>query len=69
MNGMKRVKRVIDKFTNLVEELDKGVAELEGEISFNDSMITGLQTKNTELSGIQVTATNVAKNLRKIIDD
>lgn len=42
MKGTQRIKRVIDKFANFVKELDKGIAEIDDETSFNNSVISGL---------------------------
>lgn len=65
--GRQRIDRVIGKFTTLVDELDKGVEEVRGEIDYNTSVIEGLESKNTGLAIAVGTATNVANNLRKLI--
>lgn len=67
MKGTQRVQRVIGKFANFVKELDKGIAEIDDETSFNTSVIAGLQTKNTALSETRAAAVNVAANLSKLI--
>lgn len=67
MKGTQRIKRVIDKFATFVKELDKGIAEIDDETSFNNSVIAGLQTKNAALSETRATAVNVAANLGKLI--
>ena len=69
MQGTKRIRRVIDKFAGFVKELDTGVTEIEGEIDCNNSVIAGLQTTNATLTGTKGLAINVAKNLRKILED
>lgn len=65
--GTQRINRVIDKFTVLVDELDKGTDEVREEIDFNTSAIKGLESRNTSLATAAETATNVANNLRKLI--
>lgn len=69
MNGTQRVQRVIAKFSNLASELDRGIAAIDEEIGLNAAIIEGLQIKNTALGDTGVTARNVAKNLRGIIEE
>ena len=67
MKGTQRVQRVINKFVNLVDELDKGAVEIDEEMARNTSVIGSLQAKNIELGTVEATARSVARNLRKII--
>ena len=69
MNGTQRVRRVLNRFDNLVNELDRGAGEIDEEIKVNTSIIAGLQASNTSLSTTGITARNVANNLRKLMAD
>ena len=69
MKGVQRINRVISKFTNLVNELDKGIAEINEKVSSNNSVVAELQDRNTSLFDTRAIATKVAENLKKLIEN
>lgn len=65
--GEKRIANVIEKFTSLVDELDKGMVELMDEQGRNAAAIRSLEERNTTVEASITQATNVAAKLRALV--
>jgi len=65
--GEKRIANVIEKFTSLVDELEKGMIELVDEQGRNAEAIRSLEARNTTVEASITQATNVAAKLRALV--
>lgn len=65
--GEKRVAGVIEKFTSLVDELEKGMQEMIVEKNRNDETINKLDVRNVVISDSITQASNVAAKLRDLV--
>jgi hypothetical protein len=68
MNGMKRVAKMVKRFTSIVDELKKGKDELKAELDSNAAIIDAFKTKNVELGSSVKEADRLIRGIDNLLN-
>lgn len=62
-NGQQRIAKVRKQFTNMIDELKKGIGEVEAKVEDNNQKIMELEVENMDLTNAKMAANRMINNL------
>lgn len=67
MTGIKRINRAIAKFTDIIKELETGVADVNEQIDTNQGIIASLKAENKLLDMNKIVGLNMIHGINNLI--